>query len=83
MEEKPDRYFHIENITKNAVTTFIGTVLMLASALTFIATWFVALPLIEDKMYQLGIVFILGFALLFMRDKITTYIDIFTKKKIG
>ena len=83
MEEKPDRYFHIENITKNAVTTFIGTVLMSASSLTFIATWFVSLPLIEDKMYQLGLVFILGFALLFMRDKITTYIDIFTKKKIG
>jgi len=83
MEEKPDRYFHIENLTKNIVTTVIGVVLMCASSGTYIATWFVALPLIEDKMYQLGLVFILGFALLFMRDKITTYIDIFTKKKIG
>jgi len=76
------RYFHIENIGKNLVTTIIGVVLMTVSAGTFILSWFIDLPLMKDKTWHVVGVFALGFALLFMRDKISSYADIFIKKKI-
>lgn len=80
--DRDEKYFHIENIGKNIVTTVIGIVLMGASAGTFIMSWFVELPLIKDKTWQIAAVFFLGFILLFMRDKLSTYIDMFSRKKI-
>ena len=83
MEEKQEtgRYFHVENITKNIVTTVIGIILMTVSSLTLLASWFVDLPL-RPETWQLAAVFAGGFVLLFMRDKLATYIDLFTRKKI-
>ncbi len=80
-EQKEDgKYFHVENVAKNAVTTIIGIVLMAISAGTVLLSQFVDLP--NMKLWVMGVVFIAGFALLFMRDKLGTYIDIFTRKKI-
>lgn len=81
-EQKEDgRYFHVENIAKNIVTTVIGALLMLVSSGTVMVSWFIVLPM-KPEYWQLAVIFGLGFALLFMRDKLTTYIDVFTRKKI-
>jgi len=82
-EQKEDgKYFHVENIAKNIWTTVIGCILMGVSAFAFMAPWFVVLPVQPPEDWKLICVFVAGFALLFMRDKITTYIDVFTRKKI-
>ncbi len=80
-----EKYFHIENVGKNIVTTVVGIFFMIISGGTYMASWFIELPLIHgwDRILGICIVFTVGFALLFMRDKLPTYIDIFTKKKIG
>lgn len=80
-QNEESKYFHAENIGKNLITTIIGSVLMSASGGAYVASWFVDLPKLPSFTI-LGIVFGVGFALLFMRDKISTYIDIFTRKKI-
>jgi hypothetical protein len=81
-DQNEGKIFHIENIAKNLWTTIIGGLIMAASALAFIAPWFVVLPVQPPEPWKLFLSFVAGFALLFMRDKITTYIDIFTRKKI-
>ncbi len=78
---KEEKYFHIENVGKNIWTTVIGCLLMGASSGLVIYSQIVELP--NMKLWVMGLVFVAGFALLFMRDKLPTYIDIFTKKKIG
>lgn len=75
------KYFHVENIGKNLVTTVIGIVLMSVSAFAFMIQWFVVLP-VKPEWWQLAIAFALGLMLLFARDKVVTYVDIFTRKKI-
>lgn len=82
-EQKEDqKYFHVENLAKNIWTTVIGCIIMAVSAFAFMAPWFVVLPVNPPESWKLICTFIFGFALLFMRDKITTYIDVFTRKKI-
>ncbi len=83
LQNQPDgRYFHSENVVKNIWTTIIGCIIMGVSAFAFMAPWFIVLPVTPPDAWKLIATFFVGFALLFMRDKITTYIDIFTKKKI-
>lgn len=81
MEEREDKYFHVENIGKNIVTTIIGCVLMSLSVTAVVITWF--FPKIAEVPYWpiLG-VGLAGFILLFMRDNAKGYVDIFIKKKI-
>ena len=82
-EQKEDqKYFHVENLAKNIWTTIIGGVIMAVSAFAFMAPWFVVLPVEPPEAWKLICTFFVGFMLLFMRDKLTTYIDVFTKKKI-
>ncbi len=83
MEDKKNedsKYFHAENVSKNIVTTIIGCVLMTISAAAICLNWFFEFK--EIPILQVSGVFVAGFALLFMRDKVATYIDIFTRKKI-
>lgn len=86
MEEKKEvetsRYFHIENVGKNIITTIIGSVLMSMSVLVVILEWFFGFKTPAEP-WQVALIFVVGFALLFMRDRLATYIDIFAKKKIG
>lgn len=87
MEETPkseERYFHYENIGKSVVTTVIGIFMMAASGGTFMASWFIELPLIKGWDKTLGIlaVFTIGLFLLFAKDKLITNIDLFWKKKV-
>jgi hypothetical protein len=77
-----EKYFHIENITKNLLTTIIGCALMCVSAIAFMIPWFVVLKVQPPAPWILGVVFAIGFMLLFARDKVITYIDVFTRKKI-
>lgn len=73
--------FHgTENVSKNIVTTVIGCLLMIISSVAICMNWFFDHK--EIPILQVSVVGTVGFALLFMRDKITTYIDIFTRKKI-
>lgn len=81
-QQTDGKYFHGENIAKNMWTTVIGCIIMGVSAFAFMAPWFIVLPVTPPEAWKLIATFFVGFALLFMRDKITTYIDIFTKKKI-
>lgn len=81
-EKEDQKYFHVENLAKNIWTTIIGCILMGVSAFTYMIQWFMVLPVNPPEWWQLCIIFVAGFALLFMRDKVITYIDIFTKKKI-
>ncbi len=81
MEQDDNKYFHAENITKNLVTTIIGVLIMVSSAATYVVSWYVDLPRVNPT--HLAIAFVAGFALLFMRNNLISYIDIFTKKKIG
>ena len=80
MDERRDRYFHTENVGKNIVTTVIGCVLMTISAIAICMNWFFEFE--EIPVSQVAIVGLVGFALLFMRDKVSSYIDVFVKKKI-
>lgn len=79
-EEKENKYFHTENVGKNVVTTIIGCILMTISAIAICLNWFFDLK--EVPVLQVAIVGVVGFALLFMRDKVSSYIDVFVKKKI-
>lgn len=77
-----EKYFHIENIGKNFGTTIAGLVLMGIAIAAIIMDWFLHRPT-GAAPWQIGLVFVAGFALLFMRDNIKSYIDIYTKKKIS
>jgi hypothetical protein len=79
-EQKEEKYFHTENISKNIYTTVIGCVLMTVSSIAICMNWFFEFK--QIPVTQVAIVFTAGFALLFMRDKISSYIDGFVKKKI-
>lgn len=79
-EEKEEKYFHTENISKNIYTTIIGCSLMTISSVAICMNWFFEFK--QIPVAQVAIVFVAGFALLFMRDKISSYIDGFVKKKI-
>ncbi len=83
MEEpvKEEKYFHYENIGKNIVTTIIGIVMMGVSGGAVMVSQFIPLPLLN--LWVMAGVFTVGLLLLFAKDKLITYIDIFTKKKIG
>lgn len=82
MEEQKteDRYFHIENVGKNIITTVIGCVLMVIGMIALIMVWFFDLETIP--LWQVCVVEAVGFLLLFARDKVTSYLDIFIRKKI-
>ena len=80
MEEiKEDRYFHTENVSKNIVTTVIGCVLMLLSSAAICMNWFFEFK--QIPIIQVSVVGAVGFMLLFMRDKISSYLDVIIKKK--
>lgn len=79
-DKKESRYFHTENISKNVVTTVIGCVLMTLSAVAITMNWFFDVK--EIPILQVSVVGVVGFSLLFMRDKVSSYIDVFVKKKI-
>jgi len=83
MEEKvkEEKYFHYENIGKNIWTTLIGSLLMAISGGLVLASQIIELPLL--KIWWMVGVFTAGFALLFMRDKLPSFIESYTKKKIG
>ena len=76
------RSFHVENVAKNIWTTLIGCIFMAVSGFAFMAPWFVVLPVQPPPSWQLICVFVVGFALLFMRDNLKSYIDSWAKKKI-
>lgn len=81
-EQKEEKYFHYENIGKNIVTTVIGCFCMTLSIAAVIMNWFfpnVAPPIPYGP---ISVVFVIGFVLLFMRDKAKDYVDIFIKRKI-
>lgn len=82
MEEvkQESRYFHTENITKNIITTIIGCVLLIISSAGICMNWFFDYK--EIPVLQISIVGAVGFGLLFMRDKISSYLDVFVTKKI-
>lgn len=85
MDEQPKedgKYLHVENVAKNLWTTIIGCVIMGVSAFAFMAPWFVVLPVQPPDAWKLIATFFVGFALLFMKDKVIVYLDIFTRKKI-
>lgn len=83
MEEQKEetKSFHIENVGKNIYTTIIGAVLMSMSVAVVFLEWFFGKKSPAEA-WQVAAVFVLGFALLFMRDKLTSYIDVFARKKI-
>lgn len=81
-EQREEKYLHIENVGKNLVTTIIGCVLMSLSVVAVVINWY--FPNIGDPVpySAISVVFVIGFILLFMRDKAKDYVDIFIKKKI-
>jgi membrane protein YdbS with pleckstrin-like domain len=79
-EQKEDKYFHTENVSKNVITTIIGSVLMIISAVAICMNWFFELK--QIPVMQVAIVGAVGFALLFMRDKVSSYLDVFVRRKI-
>jgi hypothetical protein len=79
-EQREDKYFHTENVSKNIVTTVIGCLLMIISAVAICLNWFFDHK--EIPIIQVSVVGGVGFILLFMRDKMSTYIDVFIKRKI-
>lgn len=79
--ETETKYFHVENVGKNIITTVIGCILMGMSTTALVLQWFFART-IPASNTALAVVFAIGFMLLFMRDKVQTYLDIFTRKKI-
>jgi hypothetical protein len=79
-EKTEEKYFHTENITKNVVTTVIGCVLLIISAVGICMNWFFDFK--EIPIVQISVVGAVGFAMLFMRDKISSYLDVFVTRKI-
>ena len=79
-EQKEDKYFHTENVSKNIVTTIIGCILMMISSAAICLNWFFEFK--EIPVIQVAVVGAVGFALLFMRDKVSTYLDVFVRRKI-
>jgi hypothetical protein len=82
-EQKEEKYIHFENVSKNIYTTIFGFALMSLSLTALIIKWFFNVPKIDTVPYwQLAVVAAVGFILLFMRDNVKSYLDIFIKKKI-
>lgn len=80
-ETKETKYFHVENVGKNMVTTLIGCIAMgMVLALVFME-WFLGFVSPAEPWHKV-LVFVVGFALMFMKDNIKSYIDVFTKKKL-
>lgn len=81
-EQREEKYFHIENVAKNLVTTIIGCILISISATAIILNWF--FPDVTDPIPYLpvSVVGVIGFVLLFMRDRAKDFVEIFIKKKI-
>lgn len=82
MEEREEKYFHIQNVGSNLFTTVIGCVLMGISVAAVVMNWFfpsVAPPIPYVPVSVVGLV---GFVLLFMRDKAKDYVDVFIKRKV-
>lgn len=76
------RYFHVENIGKNLWTSLIGGFLMALGVYAVIRDWFFDDPTSAEP-YQIVLVFVAGFALLFMKDKLPSFIEGYFKKKTG
>lgn len=81
-EQREEKYFHFENIGKNIVTTIIGCGLMALSVTAVIITWFFPNAAPPIPYTPISVVFVIGFILLFMRDRAKDYVDIFIKRKI-
>lgn len=82
-EIKEDKLIHIENVGKGIYTTVIGSILLGVATTAVIMNWFFPSLLHEPIPYiPVSIVGTVGFALLFMRDKVSSYIDIFAKKRL-
>lgn len=85
MEEqiRTDKLIHVENVGKGIYTTIIGSILLGVSTAAVVMNWFFPAALAEPIPYiPVSVVGVVGFSLLFMRDKVSSYIDIFVKKKI-
>ncbi len=74
-----EKYFHFENVGKNIWTTLIGCAFMALSGGAVLVGQFIELPLM--KLWVMAVVFTVGFALLFMRDKLPSFIEGYVKKK--
>ncbi len=82
-EVKEEKLIHIENIGKGIYTTIIGSILLGVATTGLVMNWFFPALLAAPIPYlALGAVSTIGFALLFMRDKVSLYIDKYANKKI-
>ncbi len=81
-EQKEEKWIHIENVGKSLFTTIIGSVIMALAVAALIINWYFPTIAPPVPYYVLLIVFMIGFILLFMRDKAKDYVDVFIKRKI-